>query len=127
MLTPGRSIFRPWRLLPGYTRLMRDGAIAPAVVLRNDYVGNPSLRRISVRVLFDDGEKLEITRTEGCACASQMSVGEKIQVRYDPKERSRVQLDMEAFDRRVRSRQSRAEAKAVRRAERSIEEHRRDE
>lgn len=104
---------------------MRDGAVAPAVVLKNDYLGNPSVRRITVRVLFADAEPVEITRTEGTFSASQMTVGDRVTVRHSA-DRRRIELDMDAYDRRVRRRAERANDRAVRRTERRIEQERRD-
>ena len=127
LLWPGQSVFRPWRLLPRYRRLVEHGTRADAVVLANDVVGaNHWIRRLRLRVHFGDGTTAEITRIEGHRCASSMTVGERVPVRHDPADPRRVEVDVATFDRRFRRWLAQSQERAVRRTEARIEAERAD-
>ena len=127
LIWPGQSIFRPWRFLPRYRRLVEHGAQAPAVVLANDVIGsNQSIRRLRLRVHFDDGEAVEITRIEAHRSASVMEVGKRVPVRYDERDRRRIQVDPATFDAGFQRWLARAQTGTIRRTEAELERERRE-
>jgi len=104
-------MYRPWplRLLPRHRRIMRHGAAAEAVVLESRPWGwvagvvRPN-NRLRLKVRFEDGSATTITRVERTQYLLQdESVGSTLPMRYDPTDRSYIDIDRRALvDRHAR-------------------------
>jgi len=108
------------------SKLSRDGAHAQALVLdRRVYStvgdsGVPDACRYELRVKFEDGSTVETScRAFGAKLAS-VAVGDVIPVRYDPADRSKIELDRDAILERQKAQADEWKAKAIERGEESL-------
>ena len=87
---------------------MRDGAQIEGVVTDAQWhetmldkarpVGTPTDMRIEVKVEFDDGTKSEITcDVKGGSYHGTFLIGQRVPLRYEPDDRSNIQVDLDAL------------------------------
>src|SRR5437879_5636303 len=107
-------------------KLGRDGVQAQALVLETKAYANevesgrPSACRYRLRVQFEDGSMTEIAyRAFGRAVASA-NVGDVIPVRYDPADRTRIEIDRHALLERQEAEARKWEAEAIGRGETAL-------
>jgi hypothetical protein len=93
------------QILPAHGQLLTSGARGQGVVSRHEMLARTQFGAetwYSVHVLFrfDDGTETEIT--QGCARdrVGMLEVGDKVPVRFDPEDHSKVALDMPALEAR---------------------------
>jgi len=96
---------------------MLHGEQAQAVVLENRPFGNHAIRRLRLRVHFEDGSTTEVRRIEGHPSASVMHVGKRVPMRFDGARPERAQVDVAVFDHAFQAWITKSEADAIRRAE----------
>jgi hypothetical protein len=126
-------LFRPvlLRLLPKYRRLMREGATAHAVVLSTRPWGwvtgsvHPN-NRLTLRVHFDDGSTTTVDRVERTRnLGMDNEVGGTLPMRYDPADRSSVEIDCAALRKRHEAWKAKQDRAAVAAAEKELARRRR--
>jgi hypothetical protein len=124
-----------WKQLnPRYRKLLRDGRQAQAVVVdatrdgarddvRTDSAGVFGWN-VTIRVTYDDGTTAEFDRYIEAKYSDSIAPGVVIPIRFDPRKRSRVEIDTEAMRAQVdldASRETVARDEIVNRAEGEIE------
>jgi hypothetical protein len=105
-------------------KIQESGAQAQAVVLDSDFGARTDSHgqrhfKVTMRVQFDDTTeeaKCSIWRFSGGA----PGVGEIVPVRYDPDDRSRVEIDIEALDAGKLDAREEAKAKLIQSAEQKL-------
>ena len=107
----------------GKRHLMRDGARAEALVLdKMIYASTVQTNTVTacgyqLRVQFDDGSPIEVFRRvmhrEGC----RADVGDLIPVRYDPSDRSKIEVDIAEVECRDQAAAERTKQNAIARGE----------
>ena len=107
-------------------KLSRDGAQAQALVLEKKVYasgvesGMASACRYELRVKFQDGSTGQVShRAFGYSLASA-AVGDIIPVRYDPADRSKIELDRHAMLEQQKARGRGSEATAIARGEQAL-------
>ncbi|WP_432829131.1 hypothetical protein [Dactylosporangium sp. CA-092794] len=116
--------FRPrvLRLLPRYRRLMRDGARAKAVVVESrawyGSAGPVALNaRLRLEVRFPDGAGATVSRVVRYRdLGDQDVVGSILPMRYEPGDRSYVEVDLPELRRSYSARMAKLDRAAVREA-----------
>jgi hypothetical protein len=107
-------------------KLSRDGAQAQALVLgKKIYAtevesGMTSACRYQLRVKFEDGSTAEISRRAFGDTLASAAVGDVIPVRYDPTDRSKVELDRRAVVERQEAQARERDAAAIARGEEAL-------
>jgi Domain of unknown function (DUF1707) len=102
-------------------RLRRDGAQAQALVLEKKIYatevesGMASACRYRLRVKFEDGSTAEISRRAFDRTLASAVVGDVIPVRYDPADRTHVELDRRAVVERQDAQARERDAEAIER------------
>jgi hypothetical protein len=93
------------QILPAHRQLLTSGTQGQGVVTRHEMIarsqfGDESLYSVHVRFRFDDGTETEIS--QGCARdkIGLLEAGDKVPVRFDPQDHSKVVLDMPALEAR---------------------------
>jgi hypothetical protein len=87
----------------GKGKLMRDGAQAQALVLDKnawdvgEATGETKACTYTLKVQFDDGSSVEIKRRVMNHDAAWVGVGELLPVRYDPTDRTKIEVDEPAL------------------------------
>ena len=105
-------------------KLSRNGAQAQALVLdKKIYAtevesGLTSACRYQLRVKFEDGSTKEISRRAFGDTLASAAVGDVIPVRYDPADRSKIELDRQAIVERQEAQARERDAAAIARGER---------
>ena len=107
-------------------RLRRDGAQAQALVLEKKIYATEtetsmtSACRYQLRVKFDDGSTTEISRRAFDRTLASAAVGDVIPVRYDPTDRSKIELDRHAIVERDEAQTRERNAAAIARGEEAL-------
>jgi Domain of unknown function (DUF1707) len=107
-------------------KLSRDGAQAQALVLEKKIYasevesGMTSACRYQLRVKFEDGSTTEISRRVFDHTLASAAVGDVIPVRYDPADRSRIELDRHAIVERQKAQARERDAAAIARGEKAL-------
>src|SRR5947209_8520901 len=107
-------------------KLSRDGAQAQALVLEKktyateDQTGRASACRYRLRVKFADGSTMEVSCRAFGHTLSSAALGDVIPVRYDPADRSKIELDREAIVERQKAQGREWEAEAIARGEKAL-------
>jgi hypothetical protein len=116
-----------WKqLTPGYQRLMRRGAQGDAVIVsaraerQKGRIGGIFGWYVTLRVRFEDGSTADYDRyvdasvldLKGYGVDHELAAGQVLPVRFDPKKRSRVEVDTAAL-------RTAAEAAAKQRSDRA--------
>jgi hypothetical protein len=103
------------QVLPAHGQLLESGARGQGVVSRHEMIarsqfGDEIWYSVHVRFRFDDGTETEIS--QGCAREKigMLEVGDKVPVRFDPKDHSAVVLDVPALETRYREKVAAADA-----------------
>jgi hypothetical protein len=84
--------------------LMRDGVEAQALVLEKKIyasgysTGKTNACRYKLRVKFKDGSSAEVSRRVWRSKLARANVGDLIPVRYDPADRSKIEIDGNAME-----------------------------
>lgn len=93
------------QILPAHGQLLTSGAQGQGVVIRHEMLarsqfGAETWYSVHVRFRFDDGTETEIS--QGCARdkVGTLEVGDKVPVRFDPEDHSKVVLDVPALEAR---------------------------
>jgi hypothetical protein len=84
-------------------KIKEHGAQAKAVVLAADMGGMTNSHgerhwKVTLNVQFDDGSTSEVKTSLWRMMGGSPSVGTIVPVRYDPDDRSKVEIDVAAFD-----------------------------
>jgi Short C-terminal domain len=120
---------RPERMtMFGKHRLLKDGATARAVVTEARSTGGQSygagssavVYRLRLRVQFDDGSTAETACNVGNFVQGTdlfFSEGDVVPVRYDPTDRSKIELDVAAYSALQQARTEELKERAVARSE----------
>jgi len=110
------------KFLPGYRKLMRDGAQAQAVVIKS--VAVPGSHGVwgcdlRLRVHFDDGTTTELDRSAQIYDLGGRVVveGDVLPVRFDAADRSKIELDVAAARAAAHKQRDEAAAAAIARTE----------
>lgn len=88
----------------GKHKLMRDGAKAEALVLDKkvwgtmESSGTPTACTYELRVRFEDGSTVEISRRAMSQKTAWVDLGDSVPVRYDPADRSKIEIDSPALE-----------------------------
>src|SRR5205807_3388627 len=107
-------------------KLSRDGAQAQALVLEKKIYatevesGMASACRYQLRVKFEDGSTTEISRRAFGHTLASAAVGDVVPVRYDPADRSKIELDRHAVVERQQAQAREWEAQAIARGEKAL-------
>jgi Domain of unknown function (DUF1707) len=108
-------------------KLNHDGAQAQALVLEkkiyateNDRGGRAAACRYQLRVKFEDGSTMEISRRAFDHKLAAAGVGDLIPVRYDPADRSKIELDRHAFVERQKADARHWETEAIARGDKEL-------
>jgi hypothetical protein len=107
-------------------KLSRDGAQAQALVLEKKIYatevesGMTSACRYHLRVKFEDGSTTEISRRAFDHTLASAAVGDVIPVRYDPADRSKIELDRHAIVERQKEQARERDAAAIARGEKVL-------
>jgi hypothetical protein len=107
-------------------KLSRDGAEAQALVLEKKIYatevesGMTSACRYQLRVKFEDGSTTEISRRAFGDTLASAAVGDVIPVRYDPSDRSKIELDRHAIVERQKAQARERDAAAIARGEQAL-------
>lgn len=103
------------QVLPAHRHLLSSGAQGQGVVSRHDTIatsqfGAESLYSVHVLFRFPDGTETEIS--QGCSRdkVGILEVGEKVPVRFDPTDHSKVVLDLPALEARHQEKAAAAKA-----------------
>src|SRR5437588_6675099 len=108
-------------------KVSRDGAQAQALVLgKKIYAtevesGRTSACRYQLRVKFEDGSTTEISRRAFDHTLASAAVGDVIPVRYDPADRSKIELDRHAIVERQKAEAREWDAAAIARGEKALD------
>jgi hypothetical protein len=99
------SFLEAAQILPAHSQLFTSGAPGQGVVSRHEMIarsqfGSETWYSVHVLFRFDDGTETEIS--QGCARdkVGTLEVGDKVPVRFDPADHSKVVLDMPALEAR---------------------------
>lgn len=128
-----------WKQLsPRYRRLLRDGSRGEAVVVdatadrdKNSRIGGIYGWQVTIRVKFGDGSTADFDRyLEASAVVDddgrsvlEVTAGMMLPIRFDPNDRSRVEIDTAALveqQARAKAQEDAAQTAAVARAEREL-------
>jgi uncharacterized protein DUF1707 len=107
-------------------RLSRDGAQAQALVLdKKVYAtevgsGLASACRYQLRVRFEDGSTTEVSHRAFGDTLARAAVGEVIPVRYDPGDRSKIEIDRDAMVQSAKAQTRERNAAAIARGEAAL-------
>ena len=107
-------------------KLRRDGSQAQALVLEKKIYatevesGMTSACRYQLRVKFADGSTSEISRRAFDHTLASAAVGDLIPVRYDPADRSKIELDRHAFVEQQQAQARARDAEAIERGETAL-------
>ena len=110
----------------GKHKLSRDGAQAQALVIEKKIYatevesGTTSACRYKLRVRFEDGSTIEVSRRAFGHAVASAAVGDVIPVRYDPADRSNIQLDSDALVEREKARTRDIDDRAIARGEQAL-------
>lgn len=115
------------RQLPRYRRLMRDGAIADSIVVETT-LRFPSARPTAstdyrLQVHFDDGSKTTVIRRENATSLGWPRAGDILPVRYDPEDRSKIEIDRRRNNRERARRDERLRLSVLRDAQMALARH----
>src|SRR5438270_8992355 len=107
-------------------KVSRDGAQAQALVLEKKIYatevesGMTSACRYQLRVKFEDGSTTEISRRAFGDTLASAAVGDVIPVRYDPTDRSKIELDRHAIVERQKAQARERDAAAIARGAKAL-------
>jgi hypothetical protein len=107
-------------------KLRRDGVQAQALVLEKKIYatevesGMTSACRYQLRVKFEDGSTTEISRRAFDHTLASAAIGDVIPVRYDPADRSKIELDRHAIVERQKAEARERDADAIARGEKAL-------
>jgi hypothetical protein len=107
-------------------KLRRDGVQAQALVLEKKIYaaevesGMTSACRYQLRVRFEDGSTAEISRRAFDHTLASAAIGDVIPVRYDPADRSKIELDRQAIVERQKAQAREWDADAIARGEKVL-------
>lgn len=106
-------------------KIRESGTEAKAVVLDNKMGGRTNNRgerhwKVQLRVQFDDGTTAETECSIWCKVGGQPSAGAIVPVRYDPDDRSKVEVDVEAMNAGHQAAREEAKAKLIQAAEEKL-------
>jgi hypothetical protein len=111
------SFLEAAQVLPAHSQLFKNGVQGQGVVSRHDTIatsqfGAETLYSVHVLFRFDDGTETEFS--QGCSHdkVGTLEVGDKVPVRFDPQDHSKVVLDLPALE--VRHQEKAAAAQAYR-------------
>jgi DUF1707 SHOCT-like domain len=108
-------------------KLNRDGVPANALVLDKKIyasgveTGQVDACRYELRVRFEDGSTTEITRHAFGHTVAGAVVGDVIPVRYDPADRSKIEIDRHAIGSRLEAQERELREQAIARGERTLD------
>lgn len=108
-------------------RLIRDGAEARALVLEKKVyasgysTGRTSACRYALRVTFPDGTTTEIVRRAWSHRLARALVGDVIPVRFDPSDRTKVEIDGPALEAHYRELERQVQERAIADGERTLD------
>jgi hypothetical protein len=112
----------------GKRKVLREGARAEAVVIgMGGGRQSGAVFGLKLRVHFEDGSTHEVFRRVGFHGPNdlpQFVEGSTVPVRYDPADRSRIEIDMPALKAREQARRSAAHAQAIAEAEARLSDDR---
>src|SRR5436309_9732113 len=106
--------------------LGRDGVQAQALVLdKKSYAVGAETRAVSacryeLRVKFEDGSTAEISHRAFGRSVASAEIGDLIPIRYDPADRSKVEIDRRAIAAQQKQEARDLEAQAIARGERAL-------
>lgn len=106
-------------------KILEDGAQANAVCLDSEMGGRTNSHgerhyKVSMRVQFEDGETQEVTAKIWRFLGGAPSAGDIIPVRYDPEDRSKVEVDIPAMDAGKLEAREDAKAKLIQASEQKL-------
>ena len=106
-------------------KILESGAEAKAVVLETDMSGRSNrhaerLWKVKLRVQFDDGSTAEVDSSMWTKPFSGPSVGSILPVRYDPDDRSKIEVDVAAMNAGEDSAREELEANLIEEAEQKL-------
>ena len=106
-------------------KILESGAEAKAVVLETDMSGRSNrhaerLWKVKLRVQFDDGSTAEVDCSMWTKPFSGPAVGSILPVRYDPDDRSKVEVDVAAMNAGADSAREELEANLIEEAEQKL-------
>jgi len=112
------------RQLPSYRRLMRYGAIADSIVVETT-LRFPSARPSAstdyrLQVHFDDGSKTTVIRRENATSLGWPRAGDILPVRYDPEDRSKIEIDRRRNNRERACRDAKLRLSVLRDAQQAL-------
>jgi hypothetical protein len=96
---------------------MREGAEANAVVIDHAYWESTGGVDLTLRVQFGDGKTIEIARNEGVQNVGSPSDGDILPMRYDPDDRSQVEIDIPKLREKIAREKQQRRHEAVSRGE----------
>ena len=108
-------------------KLSRNGVQAQALVLEQKVyaidrnTGGASACRYTLRVKFEDGTTSEISYRVFSTKLAAADVGDLIPVRYDPADRSKIELDRQEISAQKKARARDLNAEAIARGEKALE------
>lgn len=106
-------------------KIREHGAQAQAVVLDSEMGSRQNSHgarnhKLTLRVQFDDGTTTEAKCTVWSMLGSGASTGDIVPVRYDPDDRDKVEVDLEALNSGKREALEDAKAKLIQAAEEKL-------